>query len=144
MHLLTYMSDAFFRESLLFFLFLIGVIPFLLVDSLAGGLIAFLTHSLLVWAFSQKVKSVRVVTVYSRKGKRLVQKPRSLVPVVESVPRSDDPREEETAAENLLPTLGSRPSRLGDSHADQERESTCSQLSRGLTPQLELTPSVRL
>ena len=61
------------RESLLFFLFLIGVIPFLMIDSWIGASIAFLTHSLVVYALSHQVGRVPVITGYCRKGKRLVQ-----------------------------------------------------------------------
>ena len=65
--------SAILRESLLFFLFLIGVIPFLMIDSWIGASIAFLTHSLVVYALSHQVRRVPVVTGYCRKGKRLVQ-----------------------------------------------------------------------
>lgn len=61
------------RESLFFFLFLIGVIPFLMIDSWIGASIAFLTHSLVVYALSHEVRKVPVITGYCRKGKRLVQ-----------------------------------------------------------------------
>jgi len=65
--------NAILRESLLFFLFLIGVIPFLMIDSWIGASIAFLTHSLVVYALSRQVGRVPVITGYCQKGKRLVQ-----------------------------------------------------------------------
>jgi len=72
-HLCIYAMKTILRESLLFFLFLIGVIPFLMIDSWIGASIAFLTHSLVVYAMGHKVRKVPVITGYCRKGKRLVQ-----------------------------------------------------------------------
>jgi hypothetical protein len=69
--------NAFSRESLLFFLFLIGVIPFLVIESWIGGALAFITHSLIVFVLSQKAINVPVLTVYCRKGKKAQAKLRS-------------------------------------------------------------------
>ena len=68
------MYNKFIREGLLFLFFVVGVIPFLVLDSWIGGALAFMTHSLVLFAFSQKARPLPVLTVYCRKGSRLAQR----------------------------------------------------------------------
>ena len=130
------------RESLFFFLFLIGVIPFLMIDSWVGGTIAFLTHSLVVFALGQKVRKVPVQTVYCRKGKRLVQHP----PPIHSTIQVDRPMDNKNLSKNEPAdrplTLVHPPVPSALPQAKKPVDSILSVMTQGLTPQLDLTPPI--
>ena len=152
------MHNAFIRESLLFFLFLVGVIPFLVMDSWIGGALAFITHSLVVFVFSQQVRNIPVVTVYCRKGARLTQSPHPLASTIEidrpsentNLTGTDDDKIEKVCVANELEKEPANPSpdiipKNAPSEDDCPRTTnggTCFPKPAGLTPQLELTPPV--
>ena len=152
------MPNVFAREAFLFFFFLIGVIPFLVMDSWIGGALAFMTHSLVVFVLSQKVRSIPVVTVYCRRGARLTQSSSPLVSTIEidrpsentNHTGTDDDEIEKVCGANDLEKEPTDPS--PDSiPQNAPPEDNCPQTTNGgtcfpkpaeLTPQLELTPPV--
>ena len=152
------MINTFARESLLFFLFLVGVIPFLVMDSWIGGALAFMAHSLVVFVFSQRVRNIPVVTVYCRKGARLTQPSISLASAIEidwpsentNEPSADDDEMEKVCEANELekkPTVSFPDSippnaSFEDTCPRTTNGGTCFPKPAGLTPQLELTPPV--
>ena len=151
------MYNKFIREGLLFLFFVLGVIPFLVLDSWIGGALAFLTHCLVLFAFSQKVRPLPVLTVYCRKGPRLTQ--RSSLPLGSTI-QVDRPRahsnkpgtdnhdlEKASSAKGLeKESTGSSPNvMLQNSFSGENRSQGTiggKSLHKGLTPQLELTPPV--
>lgn len=158
MHLCSCMYNAFARESLLFFFFLIGVIPFLVIESWIGGALAFMTHSLVVFVLSQKVRSIPIVTVYCRKGARLTQHSQPLVSTIkidrpsentnhtgtddakmEKICKANDLEKEPTApSPDSIPPIA--PS--GETYPRTTNGGKCFPEPAGLTPQLELTPPI--
>ena len=159
-HLCFCMFNAFAREGLLFFLFLIGVIPFLVIDSWIGGILAFMTHSLVVFVLSQRVRNIPVVTVYCRKGARLTQSPRPIVSPIEIDRPSENTNHTGTDDDEIAKVCGAND--LENEPADHSLDSIppiapsgetyprttnagkCFPEPAGLTPQLELTPPVWL
>jgi hypothetical protein len=152
------MPNVFIREAFLFFFFLIGVIPFLVMDSWIGGALAFMTHSLVVFVLSQKVRSIPVVTVYCRKGARLTQSPHPLVSTIEidrpsentNLTGTDDDEIEKVCGANDLEKEPTDPSSdsippivpSGKTYPRTTNGGNCFTEPAGLTPQLELTPPV--
>jgi hypothetical protein len=142
------MFNVFAREGLLLFLFFIGVIPFLVIDSWIGGILAFMTHSLVVFVLSQKVRSIPVVTVYCRKGARLTQRSQPLVSTIEidrpsentNHTGTDDAKMEKICKANDLEKEPADPS--GETYPRTTNGGKCFPEPAGLTPQLELTPPV--
>jgi hypothetical protein len=154
------MHNVFIREAFLFFLFLIGVIPFLIIDSWIGGALAFMTHSLVVFVVSQKVRSIPVVTVYCRKGARLIQSSSSLASTIEidrpientNLTGTVDDKTEKVCGVNDLENEAVDPSpelvpKNTPTEDDCPRRTNGAEYfsePAGLTPQLELTPPVWL
>ena len=152
------MPNVFAREAFLFFFFLIGVIPFLVIDSWIGGALAFMTHSLVVFVLSQKVRSIPVVTVYCRKGARLTQSPHPLVSTIEidrpsentNLTGTDDDEIEKVCRANDLEKEPTDPSSdsippivpSGKTYPRTTNGGKCFTEPAGLTPQLELTPPI--
>ena len=154
------MFNAFVREGFLFFLFLIGVIPFLVIDSWIGGALAFMTHSLMVFVLSQRGRNIPVVTVYCRKGARLTQSSRLLLSTIEIDRPSENTKHTGTDDDEIEKVYGANG--LEKEPADPSPDSIPPIASSGtthprttsggigfseparLTPQLELTPPVYL
>ena len=158
MHLCFCIFNVFAREGLLFFLFLIGVIPFLVIESWIGGALAFMTHSLVVFVLSQKVRSIPIVTVYCRKGARLTQRSQPIGSPIEIDRPSENTNHTGTDDDEIAKVcgandLGNEPADpfldsipplapFGETYPRTTNSGKCFPEPAGLTPQLELTPPV--